>query len=323
MNKIISSFVFVVLIALWSVAEPQQSKLYRIGVLVPESAWLETVNGVRAGLRELGLEQDKQFVMIIRDMKGNLKTAEEAARGLEREKVDLIYATSTNVALAAKRATTEIPIVFCAGTDPVAVGLVESFAKTGSRLTGIHFLQTDITGKRLEILKEIVPKLRRVVTFYNPRYAVAIESSKAAHEAARLLGIEIVERHFASIEELQSRMRALSVGEVDALFQVGDPMVTSQAQFLIDTANQKRLPTMFNFSSETVKGGLVSYSVNFYEVGRRSAKYVQRILTGVKPFDLPVEGMEKIELVVNLKTAKQIGLTIPPHVLSRADKVIK
>jgi putative ABC transport system substrate-binding protein len=200
---------------------------------------------------------------------------------------------------------------------------VESFAKPGGRLTGIHYVQTDLTGKCLEILKEIIPKLRRVVTFYNPRYRVAIESSKLAREAAQLLGIELVERHFASVEELQSGLRALRSGEVDAFFQVGDAMVTSQAQFIIETARVKRLPTMFNFRSEVIKGGLASYSVSFHEVGRRLAKYVQRILTGVKPMDLPVEGIDKIDLVVNLKTAKQIGLTIPPNVLARADKVIR
>jgi putative tryptophan/tyrosine transport system substrate-binding protein len=322
-KKIISFVLGVLLLALCSVGEAQQSKVYRVGVLLPEGAWYETIDGLRAGLREMGLEQGKQFILAIRDMKGDLKAADEAARSLEQEKVDLIYTTSTNVTLAAKRATTDIPIVFCAGTDPVVVGLVESFAKPGGRLTGIHYVQTDLTGKRLEILKEIVPKLRRVVTFYNPRYAVAIESSKLAREAAALLGVELVERHFASVEELQSGVRAVRAGEVDAFFQVGDPMVTNQAQFLIDTARVKRLPTMFNFRSEVIKGGLASYSVSFHEVGRRSAKYVQRILTGVKPKDLPVEGIDKIELVINLKTAKQIGLTIPQRVLTRADRVIK
>lgn len=202
-----------------------------------------------------------------------------------------------------------MPIVFCAGTDPVVVGLVESFAKPGGRLTGIHYVQTDLTGKRLEILKAIVPKLRRVLTFYNPHYAVAIESSKAAREAARLLGIEIVERHFTSVEELQSCVRGLSASEVDAFFAVGDPMLNSQAQFIIEMARVKRVPTMFNFRRETIQGALVSYSVSFHEVGRRSAKYVQRVLTGVKPMDLPIEGIDKIDLIVNLKTAKQIGLT--------------
>ncbi len=315
--------ILVLLVGRVGMAEAQQPKIYRVGVITPGGAWYETIDGLRVGLRELGLEEGKQFILAIRDMKGDLKAAEAAARNLEQEKVNLIYTTSTNVTIAARRATTDIPIVFNAGADPVVLGLVDSFAKPGGRLTGVYYRITDLTGKRLEILKEIVLKLRRVVTFYDPRYPVAVESSKLAREAARLLGVELVERHVASVEELQASVRALRAGEVDAFFSVGDPMVTGQAQLIIDTARVKRLPTMFNFLSEVIKGGLASYSVSFHEVGRLSAKYVQRILAGVKPKDLPVQGVDKIELIINLKTAKQIGLTIPQSVLYRADKVIK
>ncbi|MBI3000984.1 MAG: ABC transporter substrate-binding protein [Deltaproteobacteria bacterium] len=322
-KKILAITLATVILAFVHLAEAQQAKVYRVGVILPGGAWYETIDGLRVGLRELGLEEGKQFILAIRDMKGDLKAAEEAARNLEQGKGNLIYTTSTNVTIAARRATADIPIVFSAGTDPVVLGLVDSFAKPGGRLTGVYYRVTDLTGKRLEILKEIVPKLRRVVTFYDPRYPVAIESSKLAREAARLLGVELVERHVASVEELQAGVRALRAGEVDAFFAVGDPMVTSQDQLIIDTARVKRLPTMFNFLSEVIKGGLASYSVNRHEVGRLSAKYVQRILTGVKPKDLPVEGVHKIELVINLKTAKQIGVTIPQSVLYRADKVIK
>jgi putative ABC transport system substrate-binding protein len=281
------------------------------------------IDGLRVGLRELGLEEGKQFILAIRDTKGDAKAAEEAARNLEQEKVNLIYTTQTSVTIAAKRATADIPIVFSAAADPVVLGLVESFAKPGGRLTGVYNRVIDLTAKRLEILKEIVPKLRRIVTFYDPRSPVAIESSKLAREIAQRLGVEFIERHVASVEELQAGIRALRAGEVDAFFLVSDPMVSLQAQLIIDTARVKRLPTMFDLKSSVIKGGLASYSVSFHEVGRLSAKYVQRILAGVKPKDLPVEGIDKIELVINLKTAKQIGLTIPPNVLARADKVIR
>jgi len=249
--------------------------------------------------------------------------AEEAARNFEQEKIDLIYTTSTNSTITARRATTEIPIVFCAGTDPVVVGLVDSFARPGGRLTGVYHPSTDLTAKRMEILKEMVPKLRRVVIFYDPRLRTGIESSKVARDGAQQMGLQLIERHFATVEELQSSLHALKAGEIDAFLAVSDPTVSNQAQLIIDTARAKRLPTMFDFLSHVTKGGLASYAVSFHEMGRLSAKYVQRILSGVKPKDLPVEGVDKIELVINLKTAKQIGLTIPPNVLARADKVIR
>ena len=320
-----SILVVVVLLAVAVIAEAQQPKVYRVGVLLPSALGSEIVDGLRAGLKELGLEQGKQFVLEIRDTKGDLKAAEEAARNLEQEKVDLIFTTRTSVTIAAKRATTDIPIVFSAGTDPVVLGLVESFAKPGGRLTGVYEPGTDITAKRLEILREIVPKLRRVLAFYDPRNHVASESARLAREEiARLRGVEFVERHFASVKELQASIRAVRAGEVDAFFQLSDSMVNNQAQLIIDTARDKRLPTMFLDQNSVVQGGLASYAVSFHELGRLAAKYVQRILLArVKPKDLPVQGVDKIDLVINLKTAKQIGLTIPPNVLARADRVIK
>ena len=306
-----------------AVVEAGQAKVSRVGVILPGEAWHEIIDGLRVGLRQLGLEEGKQLVLSIQDWQGDAKMAEEAARKFEQEKVNLIYATSTNSTIAARRATADIPIVFCAGTDPVELGLVDSFAKPGGRLTGVYSRSTDLTAKRLEILKEMVPKLRRVVTFYDPRRATAIESSKLAREAARQMGVQLVERHVASVEELQAGVRALRAWEMDAYFAVSDALATNQDQLIIDTARVRRLPTMFDFLSHVIKGGLASYAVSNHEVGRVSAKYVQRILTGVKPQDMPVEGVDKIDLVINLKTAKEIGLTVPPNLLVRAQKVIR
>jgi putative tryptophan/tyrosine transport system substrate-binding protein len=303
--------------------EAQQPRIYRVGIITAGGQWYEMIDGLRFGLRQLGLEDGKQVVLSIRDTKGDAKTAEEGARNLEQEKVNLIYTTQTSVTLAAKRATADISVVFCVGADPVVAGLVASFAKPGGRLTGVFYRDTDLAAKRLEILKEMVPKLRRVVTFYNSRNPVASESAKLVREEARRLGVELVERHVASVEELQASLGALKVGEVDAIFEVSDALVSVQDQLIVDSARVKRLPTIFISQTSVVKGGFATYSVSRYEIGRLSAKYVQRILAGSKPQELPVQGVDKIELVINLKTAKQIGLTVPPNVLARVDRVIK
>jgi putative ABC transport system substrate-binding protein len=304
-------------------AEAGQAKVYHVGVILQGGPTYQVVDGLREGLKELGLEEGKHFLLEIRDTKGDLNAVEQVARNLERDKVDLLYTVNTSVTIAVRRVTADIPIVFFAGADPVALGLVDSFANPGGRVTGVYFRATDLTAKRLEILKEILPKLRRVVTFYDPGNPVAREASRLGREAAQQLPVEFDERHVASVKELQAGMRALRAGEVDAYFEVSDAMVVSQAQLIIDTARAKRLPTMFIERSQVVKGGLASYGVSFHEAGRLSAKYVQRILAGVKPKDLPVQGVDKIELVINLQTAKQISLTIPPNVLARADTVIK
>lgn len=323
-SRILVLFCLLPAVFLPAVSGAQQGKIYRVGIILPGMHWKEIIDGLRAGLKDLGLGEGKQFVLEIRDTKGDLKAAEEAARNLEREKVNLIFTTRTSVTIAARRVTRDVPIVFSAGADPVVLGLVESFAKPGGRLTGVYEPGTDLTAKRLEILKEIVPKLRRVLAFYDPNNPVASESANLAREEIkRLRGIEFIERHFASVEELQTRIRATKAGEVDALFQLSDSMVNSQAQLIIDTARVTRLPTMFLDESSVIKGGLASYAVSFYELGRLSAKYVQRILKGVRPKDLPVEAVRKIDLVINLNTAKEIGLTVPPNVLARADRVIK
>ena len=310
--------------ALCESAQAQQPKVHRVGIITAGGGWYEMIDGLRVGLRELGLEEGKQFVLAIRETKGTAKAAEEAARNLELEKANLIYTTQTSVTLAAKRATTDISVVFCAGADPVVAGLVTSFAKPGGRLTGVFYRDSDLTAKRLAILKEIVSKLHRVVTFYNPNNPVARESAKLVREeTARMRGIELVEKHVASIEELQASLRALKIGDVDAIFEVSDALVAIEDQLIIDAARGKKLATIFINQASVTKGGLATYSINRREVGRVSARYVQRILAGVNPQELPVQGVDKIELILNLKTAKEIGLTIPPNVLARADKVIK
>jgi putative ABC transport system substrate-binding protein len=304
-------------------APAQQARVYRVGVVLQGGPYSAAIDGLRNGLKELGLEEGKQFVLHVRDTKGDLKSVGPEARSLEEEKVDMIYTLATSVTLATKRATKSVPIVFYAGTDPVAVGLVESIRKPGGRLTGIYSRFTDLAAKQLQLLKEMVPSLRRVVTFYSPDNPAAQQSVKIARDAARQLKVELLERPVASVEKLRAGLRALRPGEADAYYYVSDAMITSQSTLIIDAARAKRLATMFNQRETVAMGALASYGVSYYELGRLSAKHVQRVLLGTDPGVLPVEPVDRLHLVINLKTAKAIGLTIPQSVLARADEVIE
>jgi putative ABC transport system substrate-binding protein len=322
-EKFVFFLLLIVLVTTASISNAQKAKVHRVGVIMQGGPYYEAIDGLRAGLQKLGLQEKKDFVLEIRDARGDLKAVEKAAEQLEQEKVDLIYSLATSVTKAVKLATIDTPIVFYAGNDPVSLGLVESFAHPGGRLTGIHFRVGDLTGKRLEILKEIYPKLHRVVTFYDPSSSVSIEAVKFGRDAANHMGIELLERHVASVQELRSALGALKKGEVDAYAYVSDAMVGSQAQLIIDTAKAKRFATMYHEGGLVADGALVSYGISYYGAGLASAKYVQRVLAGTKPKDLPVESVDKIELVINLKTAREIGVTIPQRVLARADRVIR
>jgi len=322
-RKIVFSLLLTVLLPTVFLVKAQQAKVYRVGVIHPGGPYKAVVDGLRDGLRQSGMEEGKHFVLDIRDAKGDLKAVEEAARNFEHEKANLIYAVTTSAVTAVKNVTSKSPIVFAVGSDPVGSGLVQSFGKPGGRLTGVQYSATDLTGKRLEILKEMLPKLSRVVIIYNPNNRMSVEAATLAREAARHLGVQLVERQATSVEELRQRVGALKAKEADAYFYISDAMVTTQAQLVIDMAMSKKLPTMFAEQNLVAMGGLASYGQNFHETGRLSAKYVQKIMTGAPPGDLRVEIVDKFELVINLKTAKQIGLTIPPNVLARADKVIK
>jgi putative ABC transport system substrate-binding protein len=311
------------LLALCSPAQAQQTKAHRVGVIHQGGPYQAVVDGLRAGLRELGYEEGKHIVFEIRDTKGEPKLVEEAAKTLEQEKVSLIYSVTTSATTVVKKFTSHTPIVFSVGTDPVTSGLVQSFGKPGGRLTGVQYSTTDLTAKRLELLKEILPKLDRVITFYNPKNPSAVQAAALAREAARQFGIHIVERHAASPEELRDGLGAMKPREADAYFYVSDAMVNSHARLVIDAATSKKLPAMFSEKNPVAMGGLASYGQNFHETGRLSAKYVQKVMTGANPGGLRVETVDKFELVINLKTARQIGLTIPPNVLARADRVIR
>jgi putative ABC transport system substrate-binding protein len=321
-SMVLSSFAILALASV-HLAQAQQADVYRVGVIHQGGPFYVVVDGLKDGLKELGFEEGKHFVLEIRDAKGDLKSVEDAARRLERENVNLLYVITASATQAVKRATTKIPIVFAVAGDPVAAGLVASFAKPGGRLTGVHYPSADLTPKRLEILTEIIPMLSKVATFYDPSNKSALAAAKSAREAAARVKVELVERHVASVQELRLAMKALKREEADAYLYTNDAMVSGQAQFMIDAARSKRLPTMFHEPSLASEGALVCYGVSYREIGRLSAKYVQRILAGAEPQNLPVEAFSKVTLSVNLKTARELGVAIPKSVLSRADNIVE
>ena len=211
-RPILTGILILALFAAPLAVEAQQARVYRVGVILHGGPYSAAVDGLRDGLRELGFEEGRQFVFHVRDTKGDLKSVEAAARNLEAEKVELIYSLATSVTLAVKQATKAVPIVFYAGSDPVAFGLVESYRKPGGRLTGIHSQLTDVTARRLQLLKEMVPRARRIVTFYSPSNPAAQQSVKIARDAARQLGVELIERPVASVDDLRAGLRALRPG---------------------------------------------------------------------------------------------------------------
>ncbi|HEX7231239.1 MAG TPA: ABC transporter substrate-binding protein, partial [Candidatus Binatia bacterium] len=219
--------------------------------------------------------------------------------------------------------TTKTPIVFTIGSDPVSGGLVDSFPKPGGRLTGVHYPVRDLTAKRLEILKEILPKISRVLTYYDPTTRVATEGAAMAREEGKRIGIKLIESHVSSVNDLKRELQKLKHEDADAFFYTPDAMVGSQSQLIIDTAKAKKLPTMFQEQSMVANGALAAYGQNYREIGRLSARYIQQVLSGAQPKDLKIETVDSVELAINLQTAKQLGITIPPQLLARAKMVVK
>jgi putative ABC transport system substrate-binding protein len=261
-------------------------------------------------------------IVEVRGGTGDLRDVEFGAADLERQGADVIVAFSTSATLVTQRATANVPIVFAAGSDPVAFGFVDSIARPGGRLTGVHTVIADSTAKRFELLREILPTLRRTVTFYNPASPSPSAAAKAARAAAQELGVELVEKHVRTTGELREGLAALRPGDADAIFFINDAMVLSQDKLVVDTATSLRMATMAYELDLVAKGALAGYGLNYREFGRLAARYVSRILDGARPGDLPVEAVRPT-LAINLKTARALGLTIPLTVQAQADEAIE
>lgn len=313
---------------LWLVALPvlahaqPTARLYRIGVVYQGGTYEAMVDGLRAGLKEARLVEGKNYVLHLRPARG--EAIEPMAKQLEAERVDVICSFTTTLTLRTKQATRDVPIVFYAGSDPVRVGLVKSFAKPGDRLTGLHAVSTGLTPKRLELLQRMLPQARRVGAYYQSRIVPSTRDSlELGRQAAKKLGLEFVERPFDSVDDLLAQLRALRPGELDVFFTVGDSLATAVTAQIVPVAREKRLPLIMADQNAIDQGALAAYGHNFFEVGRLVARPVRLVLEGAKPGDIPVEIYDKVQLALNLKVAKQLGLTIPEPIVIRADRVIR
>ena len=301
--------------------ESQTKKMYRVGFLragQPPNTWVE---GFQQGLRERGYVEGRNVVIQFGFTDGSLDQLPRLAEEMLRANVNVIVASAAPAALAVKNATTSVPIVFVGVNDPVGLGLVSSLARPAGNVTGLATTSAALAGKRLELLKEAMPKLRRVAVLWDPSNPTNAEQLRDAEEAARTLGLHTQPVPVRGPSEFDSAYKAMRGS--DGLLRLDSPLFTTHRARLAQLAVSTRLPTVSGIRDMAELGDLMSYGVDFPDLFRRAATHVDKILKGAKPSDLPVEQPTKFEVVINLRTAKALGLTIPPSVLIRADQVIK
>ena len=325
-NKTIGLVLGALFFALCFYANAQQpAKVPRIGFLssLSPAAVSARMDAFRQGLRELGYVEGKNIVIESRWAEGKTERLPELAAELVRLKVDVIVTGGPSVNRFAKEATVTIPIVLAFDNDPVGNGFAASLARPGGNVTGLSALSPEISGKQLELLKEIVPTLSRVAVLGNSAEPANALVLREVELAAGAFGVKLQHLDVLGPKDIETAFRAASKGRADAVLVLLSPVVISHRTQLVEIALKSRLPAIY-FRPEFVEdGGLMSYATSFADLSRRAATYVDKILKGTKPADLPVEQPTKFELVINLKAAKQIGLTIPPNVLAQADKVIR
>jgi putative tryptophan/tyrosine transport system substrate-binding protein len=308
-----------------SLAQAQQPpKIPRIGFL---TGFLFSTpareEAFRLGLRELGYVEGKNIVIERRFTEGKPDRERALAIELVRLKVDIIVTNGSSVTRAAKEATKTIPIVMAQDPDPIGNGFVASLARPGGNITGLSNLNRELSGKRLELLKEVIPRLSRVAVFGTSTFPGTAQNLKETEVAARAMRVQLQYLDVLDSKDIETAFRGASKGHAEAVLTLGGNVLNSQRRQVVDLAAKSRLPTIYVIRDSVEDGGLMSYGVSINDLFHRAATYVDKILKGAKPADLPVEQPMKFELIINLQAAKQIGLTIPPNVLARADKVIK
>jgi putative ABC transport system substrate-binding protein len=324
-------FIYVALIstmlfALCSFVHAQQpTKIPRIGFLsgASPSTNVPRHEAFRQGLRELGYVEGKNIVIEYRYAEGELDLLRALAAELVRLKVEIIVSAGPGPTRAAKATTSTIPIVMAQDNDPVADGFVASLARPGGNITGLSTFAPELGGKRLEILREVVPKLASVGVLGNSNFPGYAQVMREMELAAKVFKVQLQYLGVLGPEDIGTAFRAASKGRADAVLTLTSIILSTHRAQIIELAVKNRLPAMYHNSQFVEAGGLMAYSANLTDLFHRSATYVDKILKGTKPGDIPVEQPTKFEFVINLKAAKQIGLTIPPNVLARADRVLK
>jgi putative tryptophan/tyrosine transport system substrate-binding protein len=313
------------LLALCSPATAQQPKrIVRIAVLTAAPASSPSIEAFRQRMQELGYTDGKDVSIEIATSQGRSDRFADLAADLARRNVDVILAGTDIAVRSAKNATKTIPIVMAGvGTDPVDSVLVETLARPGGNITGLTNLAGETAAKRLELFKETFPKAIRIAVLFDPAVRGNVLQAKDAESIARHLGLTVQTREVKNAESFDGIFTTLSKERPDGLYVPGGPVITANDKRVIDFAIQKRIPTVYHRKDAVLLGGLMSYGADNVEQYRRAAYFVDKILKGAKPADMPVERPTRFELVINLKTAKQIGVTIPPNVLARADRVIR
>ncbi len=300
----------------------ERDRPIRIGVLTPSWGPPPHVVGLRDGLLRLGYQEDEDFVLGVRFTQGDLTALSAAAGELVQYGVDLIFTHRNAAAKAAQMATTQTPIVFTDLDDPLGSGLIESFARPGGNITGVTDLRLELGAKRLEVFREIIPGLKRVLYLYDASDHLSKAAARIYRDAARPLGITLVEQAVRTQEEAQRTLTQVRKDEVDGILP--PPALSLNIRgFILEAASQRGIPTMFNTGFWTERGALASYGPDYFASGRMAARLVDKIIKGANPGEIPVEVNTKIEFVINLKTAKQLGITIPPTILYQATKVIR
>ena len=303
----------------------QPTRIARIGLLSPYSPSTSPVwnESFRQGLRDLGWIEGRNITIEYRYAEGRLERLPDLAADLVRLKVDAIVTSVTPDAIAAKKATSAIPIIMASPADPVASGLVESLARPGGNVTGLSQIGSELSGKRLELLKEIVPKLSRLAVLWNPQGPASILYWKELQAPARQLGLSLHPLDVRSPDELDKALEDGVRTRATALLVLPDPAITTNLKRIAEFAIRNRQPSLYHLTEFVEAGGLVTYGVDRADLFRRAAAFVDKILKGAKPGELPVEQATKFELAVNLKTARALGISIPQSLLLRANKVIE